>query len=434
MTTKFIKIESKGIIDTQAFYLLGASSKRDDKTKIGFFGSGLKYSIAYLLRNKISFKVFSDYKEIKFSTDKINFREKEFDVIRVDDKETSMTTEMGIDWQAWFAIREIYCNAIDEGDSSISIVSSKKCVPVEDKTVFYIQITDEFKQIIDDWNYYFSDERKDILYSDDSGNQILSSSKGLLVYRKGIRCYYQSEEKCLFNYDFNWIDINESRTIKDEWQFKYKLVNYLKKIDNDSIIKHILNCIQDKWEKTLYWDNHEKFSENWLTLIGKKVLVPYENSGFWQDVIQENPLDYLILPSSLVLGLKNSFDNRVRVIGDVDDENGFSADFKPVKELNKKQNFLLNQCIDFLTKSNYEVKYPIIVGDFVYDKTLGQAKDEKIFLSQKVFELGRKEIVSTIFEENEHLKTKLSDETRAFQNHLINSVISLMEEKTNIYL
>ena len=61
MQNKFIKIESKGNIDPQAFVLLGASTKRDDESKIGFFGSGLKYSIAYLLRNNIEFKVFSEY-------------------------------------------------------------------------------------------------------------------------------------------------------------------------------------------------------------------------------------------------------------------------------------------------------------------------------------------------------------------------------------
>ena len=50
---KIIKITSKGEIDERAFSLLGASSKRDDNTKIGMFGSGLKYSLAYLLRKEI---------------------------------------------------------------------------------------------------------------------------------------------------------------------------------------------------------------------------------------------------------------------------------------------------------------------------------------------------------------------------------------------
>ena len=47
----YLKIRSKGKIDIEALSLLGASSKRGDETKIGQFGSGNKFAIAYLLRN-----------------------------------------------------------------------------------------------------------------------------------------------------------------------------------------------------------------------------------------------------------------------------------------------------------------------------------------------------------------------------------------------
>ena len=63
---QFLKIQSSGEIEQEAFTLIGASSKRGDQTKIGYFGSGLKYSIAALLRNNIEFKVFQGEKEIEF--------------------------------------------------------------------------------------------------------------------------------------------------------------------------------------------------------------------------------------------------------------------------------------------------------------------------------------------------------------------------------
>ena len=58
---KFIKITSKGEIDIRAFSLVGATSKRNDNSKIGMFGSGLKYTLSYLLNNNIDFRVFSGY-------------------------------------------------------------------------------------------------------------------------------------------------------------------------------------------------------------------------------------------------------------------------------------------------------------------------------------------------------------------------------------
>jgi len=432
---KFIKIESKGIIDIQAFSLLGASSKRDDSSKIGFFGSGLKYSIAYLLRNKISFKVFADYKEVKFSTTPTPFRDKSFDVISVNDSPTSMTTEMGVDWGSWEVVREIYCNALDEGESKISIVKDSKCLPIEDKTVFYIQATSQFQDVIDNWDLYFSENRQDLLYSDTEMNQLYTGGDKLIVYRKGIRCLYSKEEKTIFNYDLSWVQINESRTIKNEWDFKYTLKGFLQKITNPKIIAHIINTINGRWEKGLSWEiGAHLYSDTWLKVIGTKTLVPYENSGFWQETIQDiGPNEFVILPTLMVTGLKDRFADAIRVIGDVDGVRG-DGGFKVVTQLNKKQEYLLDESVKFLTEAGYEIKYPIKIVDFISKEQLGQAKDNTILLSTKLFEMSRKDLVGAIVEEQEHLITGFNDETRAFQTHFIHKYVSELENKTNKYL
>lgn len=432
MQNQFIKIESKGIIEPQAFVLLGASTKRADDTKIGFFGSGLKYSIAYLLRNKIEFKVYADYKEVLFSTQKELFRDREWDVIYINNEKTSMTTEMGIDWESWFVLREIYCNAIDEGDSSISIVD--ECVPYEDKTVFYIKITEDFKKIIAEWDLYFSEKREDLVYSDANANQIYAGGDRLLVYRKGIRCLYSKDIKTIFNYDLNWVVINESRVIKNEWDFKYELRKFLQQVKDKKVIAQILNTVNSSWEKGLSWDcGSSYYSESWVEVIGRKVLVPYENAGFWQEVIQDSPEIYLILPSNMVEGLKARFLDAIKVIGDTDIVK-CGGSFKPVESIGKKETQLLQDSIDFLKKANYDVKYPITVVDFVKPEQLGQALDGTILLSSKLFESGRKNIVAVIIEEQEHLITKFEDETRSFQTHFINKYVTALEELTGIYL
>jgi len=68
MKKHHIKIVNKGEIPINSFVLMGATTKRDDSTKIGHFGSGLKYAIAVLMREKIPFRVFSGEKEVKFTT------------------------------------------------------------------------------------------------------------------------------------------------------------------------------------------------------------------------------------------------------------------------------------------------------------------------------------------------------------------------------
>ena len=434
---KFIKIESKGLIDPQAFALLGASTKRDDQSKIGFFGSGLKYSIAYLLRNNIKFKVFSEYKIINFTTKKTDFRDKSFSIIVVDGKETSMTTDMGIDWESWFIIREIFCNAVDEGDAKISILSQKVsdldvCVPVEDKTVFYIEVTPEFKNVIDNWNLYFSENRPDLIsYSDNM--QFYSGGEELIVYRKGVRCSHEKKTTCIFNYDLDWVDINESRVIKSDFDFKWRLGKELKKLQDEKVITKILKDIVGSWETQLFWDsNFSEYSNVWLSCIDKRILVPQENSGFWADEINLSPSNYLILPLKMVNGLKHRFGNDIRIIG----ENGAGTDagMKIINQLSPKQNALLKDSIEFLIAGNYLVEYEILIVRFAVPDKLGLAKDNKIYLSEKLFDRGKKEVVATIIEENEHLITGYCDESRAFQNHFIMKYISEMENRIQKYL
>ena len=431
---QFIKIESKGIIDPQAFLLLGASTKRDDNTKIGFFGSGLKYSIAYLLRNGINFKVFADYKEIKFGKQETKFRDKDFELIVINEEVTNMTTEMGLDWEAWFVLREIYCNAIDEGESSVTIVSGNLVEPIEDKTVFYIEVNDKFQEIINDWDKYFIEKRGDIVFYDSEANAIYSGGDELIVYRKGIRCYFSPEQKCSFNYDMSWIEINESRVIKSDWEFRYNLRRYLQKCKSTKVITHLYNTICNTFEKYLEWDSSSNlFSDEWLLCLNNKVLVPVENAGYWESELKANPTQFLMLPSSLINGLKSRFNEDVKVIGDVD---GISTkgDMKVIEVLSKKQEKLLNDARLFLAAANYQIKYEIKVVDFFKKDRLGLAKDNTILLSQKLFDMGKREVIATIIEEQEHLVTDFPDESRAFQSHFINKYVSCLEEITGQYL
>ena len=154
----YLKISNKGLLDVEALTLLGASSKRGDNTKIGMFGSGNKFSLAYLLRNNYELRIFSGLEEIKLTTIEKTFRDKKFNVILVNDKETSITTDFGKDWNLAQAIREIYCNSIDEGEHTLEFV--KDINPLEDKTHFYIKSRQEIINYISNFDDYFAENKK----------------------------------------------------------------------------------------------------------------------------------------------------------------------------------------------------------------------------------------------------------------------------------
>lgn len=103
---KWLLIENRGEMDVNALILMGGSTKRGDSTKIGHFGSGNKYSIALLMKKGIQFKIFSGKTEFVLTTEKVEFRDKSFDKILVNGKETSLTTDMGPQWDTWMVVRE----------------------------------------------------------------------------------------------------------------------------------------------------------------------------------------------------------------------------------------------------------------------------------------------------------------------------------------
>ena len=66
---RYLKIQNKGLLDIRLVALMGGTTKTDNQYKIGQFGTGLKYTLAYLLRNNIAFKIFVGNKEVIIKTE-----------------------------------------------------------------------------------------------------------------------------------------------------------------------------------------------------------------------------------------------------------------------------------------------------------------------------------------------------------------------------
>ena len=179
----YLKFKNDGEITEEAIVLLGASTKRNQENKIGFFGSGNKFALAYLLRNKYEVNIYGGENEIKVSTTKKKLGVNVFDVITVNDKETSITTDFGAKWELWQALREIYSNAIDEGKGTIELVNEIN--PIKNETHYYIKIRAELIEWFGNFNNYFA-ENKEILFENKYGRILKKHNDVGHLYRKGI--------------------------------------------------------------------------------------------------------------------------------------------------------------------------------------------------------------------------------------------------------
>ena len=114
-----ITFKNKGAIDVRAITTFGISSKENDNA-IGYFGTGLKYAIAVMLREGVNFSIVTGGKQYEFETRAETVRVDEFNFCFMRAGGTGkfeqlpFTTELGKNWELWQAFRELYCNCTDE--------------------------------------------------------------------------------------------------------------------------------------------------------------------------------------------------------------------------------------------------------------------------------------------------------------------------------
>jgi hypothetical protein len=309
---RYLVIRSTGEIEMDSFMILGGSTKRDDKDKIGRFGSGLKYAIATLLRMDVEFTIFSGKLTIPFKKKTKRFRDKHFDMILINGKETNFSTDMGPDWSYYESIREIYSNAKDEGITAFETTDG--FYGIEGQTSIYIKMDDGVKDLIDNFEYYFSFYRNDIINeypdSDDlsykyRGVKVFKSKGHLIIYKDGFRVHENKRKKSLFNYDIPSVIINESREISSFYLVEWDIASLLGMHPNDEMMEMIVNELKkidedndsDIFEINMDWDFSDGFHKEWDKYIGDYDVSPMEMRGFSQGYVSDRNI---YAPSSFI--------------------------------------------------------------------------------------------------------------------------------------
>jgi hypothetical protein len=234
----YLRIENNGMITAEDLKYIGSSTKRGNDSKIGQFGSGWKFALAWILRNDLSIRIFSGIKEIVVDFEIKNHRDNLVKVLTVDGQETSITSGMGeIDWKGWMALREIVSNAIDEGGEKVSTLFNPEINGVEDKTSIFIEMNGELADILRNFDSYFAFERKPSYSHDGFKLYKKPTSSQTIVFRKGIRCWERANSS--FDFCFENITINESRLSSDS-EFYYSFKKEFRKIKSPTIFLDLL--------------------------------------------------------------------------------------------------------------------------------------------------------------------------------------------------
>lgn len=117
-----IIFENSGEIDPRLVQLIGVNVKAGD-SPIGYFGTGLKYAIASMLRWGEEIWIQSGLAELTFASEEIEIRGANFSQISMrrprDSLPLAFTTELGKNWLPWMVYRELWSNCQDEPGARI---------------------------------------------------------------------------------------------------------------------------------------------------------------------------------------------------------------------------------------------------------------------------------------------------------------------------
>ena len=408
---KYLKISNDGLLDTRLIYLMGGTTKANDDYKIGQFGTGLKYTLAYLLRNNLVFHIYVGGREVEIHSVTEVIRDTEFEVIYIDGQKTSITTMVGREWEAWMIVREIYCNALDEPNGTVQI--TERVEPEIHSTEFYIQLAGDIKDVWENWSRYFIHGAKVIQDTDKFA--LYPGGEGLRFYKKGVLIYWDKKSRGVFSYDLKDARINELREFNGVASME---IAYILPLLSPEAVEYFLNGLEGSFEDSMDYNwGYEKYGKGWEDALGDAKIINYESYEKLAAIhpeITEQPL--VKLPKGLFTKLIEQFPGISMLRASKNTEG-----FLPVEDATFRGKIIA--ALETLTDCGYYMAegLTILTGEFGASRKLAQINmdTKEIHLSMQLAGLPITDIMKALIEENEHYITKFYDCSREFQNHFI---------------
>lgn len=248
-----VVFSTPGLIPIESFTTFGVNAKPNSNNPIGFFGTGLKYAIAVLLRNKQEVVLWRGQDKYTFYVKETDFRGKSFAMVRMKQekwtvrgflgqpKYTSLpfTTELGKNWELWQAYRELETNTRDEGgvttiDEGPMHPPGKQVIPSTHITVYGALFAQE---------YYDRDRNflPDGLTERTSSDRIQILDKpSKHVYYRGMRIMDLKEEAA-YTYNFlGLVDLTEDRTAKYPWMLESRICEAIMEAEDPAFIDKVV--------------------------------------------------------------------------------------------------------------------------------------------------------------------------------------------------
>lgn len=384
---EIVTLANDGLIPMEAVTTMGVSVKEGDNP-IGFFGTGLKYAIAGLLRTSHRITIWRGLDRYDFATSTGEVRGKDFDFIVMTGPDgpqrLGFTTHLGAHWETWQVFRELYSNCLDEGGELSFTVTE----PAEGRTT--IRVTGHaFAEAARERSKVFLQTAP--LYSG-ALVDIHPGASGGIYYRGVLVAALPRPSALTYNLTTDSV-LTEDRTLKSLTQALSHVAYSLARCGDRAVLERALRQPEALEGSLSYFEVGETFGETALDLA--------ERHG-------------TASVAGLALKAAESWAQR-------------EARVKAMP-LTPREQREIDDAKAFLERVGYPITAPVVVAETLGADVFGMAKNETIYLARVTINRGGNFLIGTLLEEQLHISQGFLDESRRFQDFLIDLVVKFARE------
>lgn len=386
-----VVFDNPGEIDPRLISTFGVNVK-DGEDAIGFFGTGLKYALAILLRSDHRVTIQSGVTTHTFALQPTVIRGKSFDFIAMDGEPLGFTAEVGKTWKMWMAYRELFCNCQDERGEVYKATTTP--APMAGRTRVIVE-GDEFAECHANHDRYFITGEP--LHRGKKGDIHAGPAHGI-HYRGVLVGCVGNGNPSLYGYNITSpLELTEDRTAKHDYLVRSKIAEIVCGCDDPGIIRRCVTAPKGVYEHDADFDwPAVKPSPAFMTVVGEMVRT---------DMLRVN------------WSARQVWEKHAHTTAEPDP-------FEP----DDFERMMLDRAMAFCGQFGFAVSdYPVVTVESMGGSVLGLARDGKIYIARQNFVLGTKQLAATLIEEFIHLRHGVEDCSRGMQEHLLNRLVTFGE-------
>lgn len=393
-----------GHVDVRAFTTFGINAKQNNSA-IGYFGTGLKYAIAVLLREGCAVHADIGGRIIEFRKASGEFRDKQFDFVEMieNDKVTQLpfTLELGKNWKLWMAYRELYSNAIDENGG---VASADDIYPTNDNTYIVVKGPEIEKVHNERSTWFIQDNRRKFVETPEVD---VYEGQSSVVFNKGICVRDDLGKPSMFTYNVkSKMTLSEDRRAQYLWEYERAVSCCIATSDNEDFIRRVLSAPELSYEYGFDWDIGISPGPTFMRVF--------------EELTHESVRNVRIAARKYVMRHTGKDTISVENIVDIDDF----------------EKLMLDKAKDFVTSLGLDMtKYPLhVVKDKEEICGLADMEKKAMYINKDTFRRGTVWVAATLFEEYTHLDTGYHDETYDLQTHYLLKLLDYAQRWKGVVL